>query len=198
MDIEDLTSVSTVTSIYKEEVLKILLDIPLLGRANYLVYRIHPLPVPQATLGNNSRKAYILRKFSHIAVEESQRNYVLMNHRDVAACTELPAYKNCKGNLPINENGKFRTCKTELLLNPSLSAFQICNVQMTCENQFDWNLIESIGGWLYSLQQPTIAITTCPNQANNQITLIGTSIIQLTPRCNLRIKERSLPGTTNQ
>ena len=123
VDIEELTSVSTVTSLYKGGVLKILLDIPLLGRANDLVYQLHPLPVPQAILGNNSGKAYILPKFSHIAVEESQRTYVLMNHQDVAACTELPAHKICKENLPVNENGKFRTCEAELLLNPSLSTF---------------------------------------------------------------------------
>ena len=198
VDIEELTSVSTVTSLYKGGVLKILLDIPLLGRANHLMYQLHSLPVPQDILGNNSGKAYILPKFSHIAVEESQRTYVLMNHRDVAACTELLAYKICKGNLPVNENGKFRTCEAELLLNPSLSTFQICNIQVTYENQFDWSLIESLGGWLYSLQKPTIAITTCPNQAKNQITLKGTGIIQLAPGCDLRIKEKTLPGTTNR
>ena len=121
-----------------------------------------------------------------------------MIHRDVAACTELPAYKICKGNLPVNENGKFRTCEAELLLNPSLSTFRIRNIQVTYENQFDCGLIESLGGWLYSLQKPTIAITTCPNQANNQITLKGTGIIQLAPECDLRIKERTLPDTTNR
>ena len=145
------------------------------------MYQLHPLPVPQ-----------------DIAVEESQRTYVLMNHRDVAACTELLAYKICKGNLPVNENGKFRTCEAELLLNPSLSTFQICNVQVTYEDQFDWSLIESLGGWLYSLQEPTIAITTCPNQVKHQITLRGTGIIQLAPGCDLSTKERTLPGTTNR
>ena len=130
-------SVSTVTSLYKAGVIKVLLDIPLLGRANYLMYQLHPLPVPQAILGNISGKAYILAKFFHIAIEESQRSYVVMNHRDVAACTELPAYKICKENLPINENGKFRNYEAELPLNPSLSTFQICNIQVTYENQFD-------------------------------------------------------------
>ena len=99
MDIEELTSISTVTIIYKGSVLKVLLDIPSLGRANYLAYRIHPLPVLQTILGNNSVKTYILPKFSHIAIEESQRTYFLMNHRDVAACTELTGYKICEGNL---------------------------------------------------------------------------------------------------
>ena len=121
-----------------------------------------------------------------------------MIHRDVAACTQLPAYQICKGNLPVNENGKFRTCEAELLLNPSLSIFQICNVQKTYENQFEWSLVESLGGWLYSLQEPTNAITTCPYQVNNQITSKGTGIIQLAPGCDLRIKERTLPGTTNR
>ena len=51
---------------------------------------------------------------------------------------------------------------------------------------------------MYSLDEPTIAITTCPNQANNQITLKGTGIIQLAPGCDLRIKERTLPGTSNR
>ena len=121
-----------------------------------------------------------------------------MIHRDVAACTQLPAYQICKGNLPVNENGKFRTCEAELLLNPSLSIFQICNVQKTYENQFEWSLVESLGGWLYSLQEPTNAITTCPYQVNNQITSKGTGIIQLAPGCDLRIKERAFLGTTDR
>ena len=61
-----------------------------------------------------------------------------------------------------------------------------------------WSLIESLGRRLYSLQGPTIAITTCLNQANNQITLKVTGIIQLAPGCDLRIKERTQPGTTNR
>ena len=51
---------------------------------------------------------------------------------------------------------------------------------------------------MYSLQEPTIAITTCRNQANNQITSKGTGIIQLAAGCDLRIKERKLPGTSNR
>ena len=47
---------------------------------------------------------------------------------------------------------------------------------------------------MYSLQEPNIATTTCPNQ----LTLKGTGIIQLAPGCDLRIKERTLPGTTNR
>ena len=128
VDIEEMTSVSTVTLIYRRGVLKILLDIRLLGRGTYLVYQLHPLPVSQAILGNNSGKLYVLPKFSHIAVEESQRTYVLINHRDVSACTELSSCSICKRNLPINENGKFRNCEAELLLSSSLSTFRICDV----------------------------------------------------------------------
>ena len=198
VDIEELTSISTVTPIYRRGVLKILLDIPLLGRANYLVYQLHPLPVPQAILGNNSGKVYVLPKFSHIAVEESQRTYVLMNHQDVAACTELSSCRICKRNLPINENGKFRTCEAELLLSPSLSTFRICDVQITYKDQLDWKLLSTLGGWLYSLQEPIIATIVCLHQNSNQTELRGTGIVQLAPGCDLRIKGRMLPGTINQ
>ena len=94
---------------YKKGALKLLLDIPLLKMTNYLAYRLHAIPVPQAILGNNSEKAYIHPRFSHIVFEESQRPYVLKNHQDVAACTKPPTYKICKGNLPINENVEPRT-----------------------------------------------------------------------------------------
>ena len=83
VDTDEQTSLSIVTPIYKKGVLKKLLDIPLLGRTNYLTYRLHLVPVLQAILGNDSGKAYIRPRFSHIAVKESQRTYILMNHQDV-------------------------------------------------------------------------------------------------------------------
>ena len=162
------------------------------------MYQLHPLPVPQAILGNNSGKVYVLPKFSHIAVEESQRTYVLMNHRDVAACTELSPCRICKRNLPINENGKFRTCEAELLLSPSLSTFRICDVQITYKDQLDWKLLGTLGGWLYSLQEPITATIVCLHQSSNQTELRGIGIVQLAPGCDLRIKGRMLPGTINQ
>ena len=73
-DIEELTSVSTVTSLYNGGVLKVLLDTPLLGRANHLMYQLHPLPVPQAILGNNSEKAYILHRRRRITKDLSSND----------------------------------------------------------------------------------------------------------------------------
>ena len=58
-------------------------------------------------------------------------------------------------------------------------------------------MIETLVGWLFLLQEPTLATTTCLNQANKQIKLKETGIIQLAPGCNLRMEERILPGAIN-
>ena len=47
VDTDELTSLSTVTPIYKKVIFKILLDTPLLERTNHLAYQLHPVPVPQ-------------------------------------------------------------------------------------------------------------------------------------------------------
>ena len=99
---------------------------------------------------------------------------------------------------PINENCKFRTCESELLLNPSLSTFQNCDVWVIYTNQLDWKLIDTLGAWLYALQEPTLAATTCLNQDNKQINLKETGIIRLAPGHNLRMDMRTLPGATSQ
>ena len=100
-----------------------------------------------------------------------------MDHQDIAAFKELPAHNICKGNLPIREYRKSRTYEVELLLNPSLSTFQICAIRGTYKNQLDWEVIGTLGGWLYSPQQSIIAITSCPSQTKKQIKLKGTGII---------------------
>ena len=81
---------------------------------------------------------------------------------------------------------------------PSLSTFRICDVQITYKDQLDWKLLSTLGGWLYSLQEPTIATIVCLHQSSNQTELRGTGIVQLAPGCDIRIRGGILPGTINQ
>ena len=79
-----------------------------------------------------------------------------------------------------------------------MPTFQICDVQVTYKDQFDWRLIETLGRCLYSLQEPTLTTIVCLPQRNKQFKLKETGIIQLAPGCGLRMEEKILPGTINQ
>ena len=120
-----------------------------------------------------------------------------MNHQEVLACKKLPDHSSCKGNLPSNKIAKSRTCKGELLLNPTLSTFKICDIQGSYKNQSDWKLIETVSGLLYSLEKPALVTVACLSQPNNQTELKGTGIIQLASGCDLRIREKTLLGVIN-
>ena len=108
VDTDELTSLSTVFPIYKKGVLKILLDAPLLGRTIW-------------------HADYTQFQCSRPSWETTLEKRIF----DQGLCMELPAYNICKGNLPVNEHGKFKTCEAELLLNSSLFTFQIGDVQIT-------------------------------------------------------------------
>ena len=84
MSIEDLAKIATTTIACENRRLKVCLDIPLVDKTDYTVYQLHPVPVIQSILRNGSGRAYVCSTFSHIAMEESRRTYILMNQEERA------------------------------------------------------------------------------------------------------------------
>ena len=78
--------------ICKNKTLTVWLDILLLDKADYALYQLQPVPVTQSILRNGSGRAYVLPKFSHMTMEESQQTYLLMNQREVDQCKNLKKY----------------------------------------------------------------------------------------------------------
>ena len=100
VSVEELAKVAITIIIYKKGILKILLDIPLLEKLEYSLYKIHPLLVNQPAFEKRSGRAYIPSDYSHIAMEESERTYMLMKERDIELCTRLNYYL-CQAHLPV-------------------------------------------------------------------------------------------------
>ena len=137
VSVEELAKVSTTTIIYKKGILKILLDIPLLEKFEYSLYKIHPLLVNQPALKKRSGRAYILSDYSHIAMEESERTYMLMKQKDIESCTKLYYYL-CQTHLPVFETAKHESCEKKLLIRPSMATLKECNIQVSYQDQPKW------------------------------------------------------------
>ena len=66
VDIDEITKIVKPMVTYRNGILNLILDIPLLGRTKYQTYKINSVPVPKPILKNGTGKAYIQSRFSHI------------------------------------------------------------------------------------------------------------------------------------
>ena len=86
VNIEELAQAATTTVSCKNKTLRINLDIPLLEKDDYNLYQLHSVPVVQPVLRNGSGRAYVRSEFTYIAMENSQRTYLLMKKGEMEQC----------------------------------------------------------------------------------------------------------------
>ena len=145
MSIDDLAKIATTTVIRENKRLKICLDIPLVDKTDYTLYQLHPVPGIQSILRKGSGRAYHLSTFSHIAMEESRRTYILMNQEGMGQCKHLGSFYLRPGKSPIHETSTREVCESALLNNPTAEAFRICKFQVSYKKDPYFQPIRSLG-----------------------------------------------------
>ena len=120
-----------------------------------------------------------------------------MYEKNYNQCVQLCERYLCKGNLPIHEVARHKTCESEVLLQPSIEAFRTCTIQMTHKPRPSWAAIRTLSAWLYSILSEILAEVEC-NVERRGIKLSGIGLIQLSAGCTLKTKETTLPGLTDK
>ena len=194
INVEDLAQAATTTISCRNKTLRVCLDVPLLEKTDYNLYGLHSVPVIQSILKNGSGRAYVRSEFSHLAMADSQRTYLLMKEKEMEQCKELRGFYMCPENLPVRETSTYASCEISLLNNPTAESFRLCEVQVTYRKRPFFKLLETLGGWIYSFLTKTAAEITCPARRTSKIQLNGVGIVQIAPGCYLRTSGLSLPS----
>ena len=175
--IEDLLEIATTTIVCENKRLKVCLDIPLVDKADYTLYQLHPVPVIRSILRNGSGRAYVRSTFSYIAMKESRRAYILINQEKMDQCKDLGSFYNCPGKSPICETSTREACKSALLNNRTAEAIRLCEVQVSYKKT---------------------AEVICPSRPAAKLQLTGIGILQVAMGCSLRTSEMTLPSPSLQ
>ena len=110
---------------------------------------------------------------------------------------QVQYYCICKGNLPIFETVKHRTCESEVLLNPTAGVFRSCNIKISYNISPWWTAIQSLYAWLHSTAEKVQAEVICPSKSKSRIGMIGIGLIQMVNECELRTDDVTLPCISN-
>ena len=114
INVWDLTQAATTMIFCRNKTLRVCLDVPLLDKTDYNLYRLHSVPVVQSILKNGSGRAYVLSEFSHLAMADWQRTYLLMKEREMDQCKELRGLYMFSENLSARETSIYASCESSL------------------------------------------------------------------------------------
>ena len=101
INVEDLAQAATTTISCRNKTLRVCLDVPLLEKTDYNLYGLHSVPVIQSVMKNGSGRAFVRSEFSHLAMADSQRIYLLLKEKGMDQCKELRGFYMCPENLPV-------------------------------------------------------------------------------------------------
>ncbi|XP_033221452.1 uncharacterized protein LOC117175810 [Belonocnema kinseyi] len=192
---KDLATIAKVMVICKNGTIRILLDIPLIERTEFSVYRIHPLPVDQSIPLNKASRACVHSEHTHIAMENLQRTYILFYLNKKESCNVFFDKYIFYINSPIYESARRSSCESQLLIQPTIDGLKFCDARITHKTVSTWIHLETLGAWLYSLVAEIIALVKCPAQKDTSIQLTGTRLMPLAPGCVMRMRDITLPAS---
>lgn len=100
--LEEIIQSSKTTVLLEDGHLKILIDIPLLEKPDYILYKLHPFPVFQQIYGNITGRVSINSPYTNILIDDPLRTYMLVKEGELNSCKQFTDYLLCQNSLPMS------------------------------------------------------------------------------------------------
>ena len=191
---EDLHQIGKADIGYNSKRLLISIDIPLLERTIYQLYKIHPYPIFQNHVGNITGTAYILPKESYIALSYNDQKFLLVNQEYHNSCIKTIFHTICDANQPIYSTSISQLCEIQMLIKPSTETFRKCDVRIILNEETFWTQILSLQAWLYSTSKPELLSISCPNQKPVRKIINNSGLLRLGNGCTAMTTSITLTG----
>ncbi|XP_043480073.1 uncharacterized protein LOC122509854 [Leptopilina heterotoma] len=192
LNVATIAEISKIGLQVKGENLMITLDIPLLEKEKYLLYKMHELPVLQ-TIGTKGNRAYITPHSKYIATSIEGRHYFYLEEEQLRTCQIVEGRYVCYLTQGIYDIILAPSCESELLREPNNNTLRSCDIRITKNQQPLWEPLITTGNWLYSLTKEETAYLICPKTKVNTFQLKGIGIVNLSPKCTLKTDTIKLP-----
>ena len=172
------------------------LKFPLNSLENFLIYKMHSLPVSRELHAGASGYMGIKPKGVYIFVTSNPPGYFLTDEAYLQRCQTHEAIHLCRPEYPIMEEGDKLHCEYSLLTNPTKSAIQTCNIALHDDTTTHWKRLETTGEWLYSMAGQLSINIICDGVRQAKIQLNGTGILSLKGECVAQTSDITLFGTS--
>lgn len=190
-----LLKISRLATAYHDKKIIIVMHIPLLEPTKFIIYKLHPLPIPQVIGNNTQGAAYVQPRASHIIISRDMDKYALVQENDFPRCQHLEKYEICSPNYPIFETTAHLNCELILLTDGGQESYRDCEIKIIKKQTPYWKQLDSMSGWLFSVPQPERVQILCDNETAIATEVNGTGILNLRPGCIAKTYYATFTGT---
>lgn len=186
----EISKISKLAIYYNNDKIKYVIDIPLLDKEIFTLFKHYSLPHP---LKNSSLFTYIFptKKFS--AINSDHDKYISFEENDLNSCIKTGNKFFCETS-PVNTINKDSSCEIKILIHSNINTNNTCDIRLQTFKHPLFQKLLKPNTWLYSVPTNTQLNIICKNSVFNEI-LNGSGILQLEPQCKAKTELISLKTT---
>lgn len=186
-------SISDLSVVFDNEVLIVAIKIPLVQAQTYYLYNLIPLPVRHS---NSSIYSFINPSYPYLLVSTTKTHYSRL--RDMSTCKKLSPEDFICFNPIVHLASERPVCEIILKNRIPDRLPEDCPTHTIKANIEIWHPLSS-NSWIFIASQPSIASIYCENSNPSffDLTINGTGILEMKPRCKCYTSSTVLSSTTN-
>ena len=185
--------ICSLTVIYANKVLIFAIHIPLVTKDQFQLYNLIPLPV---RLTNSSIYSFIDPSFPYLMISTTRTYYGEM--KDLKNCIAVPPSDFICSEITTHMVKERPTCEIDLKTKQLLSIPKSCDTKVVKSEVEIWHPLTK-NQWLFIVTNPVIGTEYCDTTNHvTDVTLHGTGILTMQPRCKLYTLSTMLMSTSNQ
>lgn len=180
---EGISAISSVDGIRKDGRIFAILNIPLVDKAVYHLYKLHPVGIPQTIINSSDSMAYIQPSYPYLSISTDHQTYVKMSSESWERCQMTPHGRICPTEQPLQDITEKTECEVDMLLHPSPQGLTSCDVHLQAKAVTQWTYLTSEETWLFSAAKPTRVRVICPGKPTQELKLKGLGLLRLASNC---------------
>lgn len=194
--LEEIAKISKIDAFLNGENVIITIDIPLVRKQRFNVYRMHSVPTIQK-IDNIDYVANIQPRTSHLILSQDHNLYFLSNENYLNTC--IRRHYGLIGDVPkIQESARAEDCEIKLITQPAAVKHEHCNIALSGDLRQEWTYLSSEGAWLYTRPMEEHAKMICAGMIDTQINLGLTGKITVDPFCTMKSGEYIITNKLQQ
>lgn len=177
----EISRISKITIYYENSKINYVIDIPLLEKESFTIYKYYCVPNP---IRNSSLFTFISPNSRFTALNSDRDKYINLNEWQLNACKKSKKGYICE-NPPIFTNNENNPCEIKILMHQKADVQNNCDIRVKALYQPLFQKLSKINSWLYSSPTNTILKIICNDNIYEEI-LSGSGLIFLEPQCKAK------------
>ncbi|CAF4948560.1 unnamed protein product [Pieris macdunnoughi] len=188
-----ILSISSVACYYYNHKLVFILQIPLVTRETYVLYKTLAIPIPHNMNDPNSF-SFILPNNPYIAISNDKNDYCIFDNLRKCSLVNSELYI-CETRAILSTSGN-PTCETELLKNPHSSLPQQCITKTHIGPLDAWEPLTN-NRWVFIQSHRNKISIDCGANGLSETTVFGTGILRIPKHCTVFTRTMKIKAYKN-